>query len=238
MDSAKALSYMHPAPLRDTSPGVLAQFERLWSQALARPGSELAYDLPAAKWEFLAWLVETQPVVFHGTSRLDLAVIEPRAANDVRDFSAQTAIYAAADGIWGIFFAILNRTQMSMGLFNSVVRVRPPGQPFSPPFYFFSIDREALERGPYCDGMVYILPREGFVQDPMQDFGGVEISIPQWAGHKAASPLARLRVSPADFPFLAQVRAHDHAVLIERMARNPNGFPWVDEMQPPTSAAS
>jgi hypothetical protein len=229
MDSTKVLSYLHPEPPRDTSVETLAAFARLWQQAQARPGIELAYDLPVPKWQFLSWLAETQAVVLHGSSLMDLAVVEPKPANDVREFSAQTAIYAATDGIWVIFFAILNRTQMSMALFNSAVRFRMPGQPFSPPYYLFSINREALEMGPYCDGMVYILPRDGFEQDPMQDYNGIEISVPQWAGHQAAAPLARLIVSPADFPFLSQVRAHDHEVLRARIQADPNGFPWLDD---------
>jgi hypothetical protein len=229
MDGAKILSHLHPEPPRDTSAEILAAYSRLWQQAVEKPGLEMVYDLPAPKWQFLSWLAETQPVVLHGSSRQDIAVVEPKPANDVRDFSAQTAIYAATDGIWAIFFAILNRSEIPMMIFNAAVRIRLPGQPFSPPFYFFSIDQEAFERGPYCPGMVYILPSAGFVQDPMQDYGGIEISVPQWAGHQAAAPLARLRVSPQDFPFLAQVRSHDPETLRARMAAEPNGFPWVDE---------
>ncbi len=229
MDGAKVLSYLHPEPPRDLTAETLAGYERLWRQAVDQPGSELAYDLPTPKWQFLAWLVETQPVVLHGSWKKDIAVVEPNPANDVREFSAQNAIYAATDGIWAIFFAILNRGEVPMALFNSAIRVRQPGQPFSPPFYLFSISQEAMKKGPYCEGMIYILARDGFVQDPLQHFGEVEVDILQWAGRHAASPLARLRVSPADFPFLAQVRPHDPAVLHARIAENPNGFPWLDE---------
>jgi hypothetical protein len=229
MDTTKVLRYLLPEPPRDTSAQTLAGFTRLWGQALASPGIQLDYDLPAPKWQFLSWLAETQPVVLHGSSRKDIPVVEPRQADDVREFSAQAAIYAATDGIWTIFFAILNRGQIPMAIFNSAVRIHPPGQPPTSPYFFFSINREAFERGPFCDGMVYVLPRAGFEQDPMRDFGGIEISVPHWAGKQAALPLARLAVSPVDFPFLAQIRTHDHDELRARIQADPNGFPWVEE---------
>jgi hypothetical protein len=229
VDPEKTIRYLLPEPPRDHSADTLAAFERIWRQAADTPGCELAYELDVPRWQFLAWLVDNHPIVLHGSPLQDLTVVEPRQANDVRDFSAQAAIYAATDGIWVIFFAILNRPEIPMSIFNSAVRIRPPGQVFSPPFYFFSVSRGAYERGPYCPGMVYILSREGFVQDPMNDFGGIEISVPQWAGHHPARPLARLRVTPQDFPFLEHVRWHEPQILHERMQANPLGFPWVEE---------
>jgi hypothetical protein len=42
-------------------------------------------------------------------------------------------------------------------------------------------------------------------------------------------PLARLQVSPADFPFLDQIRGHDDQIQQERARANPDGFPWIDD---------
>ncbi|MBF6614460.1 MAG: hypothetical protein IVW55_15195 [Chloroflexi bacterium] len=42
-------------------------------------------------------------------------------------------------------------------------------------------------------------------------------------------PLAKLAIQPSDFPFLASVRSHGLAVLSERAASHPGGFPWLDE---------
>jgi hypothetical protein len=229
MEEPKILRYLLPEPPRDTSPETLSAFARLWEHAQDTPGDEIAYDLFAPKWQFLSWLAETHPIVLHGSSLLDLSVIEPRSANDVREFSAQTAIYASTDGIWTIFFAILNRTKIPMGIVNSSARVRLPDRTFSPPYYFFSIDSPAMEKGPFCDGMIYILSRATFQQDPMRSFGGFEIDVPHWASPMACRPLARLPVSPADFPFLAQVRAHDPQVLWARAQADPDGFPWIDD---------
>jgi hypothetical protein len=55
------------------------------------------------------------------------------------------------------------------------------------------------------------------------------LDIAQWASLVPVRPLAHLAVSPADFPFLAQVRGHDMAKVNQRAERNPQGFPWVDD---------
>jgi hypothetical protein len=41
--------------------------------------------------------------------------------------------------------------------------------------------------------------------------------------------LARLPVEPRDFPFLDELHAHDPRVVMERAARDPDGFPWLDD---------
>jgi hypothetical protein len=51
----------------------------------------------------------------------------------------------------------------------------------------------------------------------------------QWASLVSVQPLAQVAVSPADFPFLAQIHAHDMAMVNHRADRNPKGFSWVDE---------
>ena len=51
-------------------------------------------------------------------------------ANDVRAFSNQRAIYATTDGIWVIYFAILNRKLYpEMSLFNSCFQARVSNRP-------------------------------------------------------------------------------------------------------------
>jgi hypothetical protein len=55
------------------------------------------------------------------------------------------------------------------------------------------------------------------------------VQVQQWASAEAVPPLARLPVTPADFPFLDAVVPHDPALVRERSARDPEGFPWLDE---------
>jgi hypothetical protein len=64
-------------------------------------------------------------------------------------------------------------------------------------YYFFSVNEEMLARSPWTDGMVYILPGDGFEQTSK---GGLRFD--EWAKSEPVCPLARLPVSPGDFPFL------------------------------------
>jgi hypothetical protein len=60
---------------------------------------------------------------------------------------------------------------------------------------------------------------------------GVEIVLPHWISHLPASPVARLRGGPEDFPFLAQIHGHNNEKLVQLSAADPNGFPWPDALE-------
>jgi hypothetical protein len=98
----------------------------------------------------------------------------------------------------------------------------------SDPYYYFSIDADALPQRPWRQGTIYMLPRDGFEQQPRESYRGVDVEIAQWANLSLVQPLARLAVGPDDFPFLGQMYGHDIAVVNERAARDPQGFPWLD----------
>ncbi len=63
---------------------------------------------------------------------------------------------------------------------------------------------------------------------PPLSVAGQRVHIPQWASLQAVTPLARIAVAPEDFPFLAEIRGHDDAHILERAKSVPDGFPWLD----------
>lgn len=192
-------------------------------------GGVLPYDLRMPKWQFLSLLVDTAGVVLHGSSRPDIAEFRPRQPTDVDEFSSQHAVYAASDGIWPIYFAIVDRTRAG-SLLNACFTVLDGGDPDEQStYYFFSLEQSALDSRPWRDGTVYVLPRRSFVAQPPGRIGGHRVQVQQWASAEAVRPLARLPVTPADFPFLDAVLPHDPALVRERSAREPDGFPWLDE---------
>jgi hypothetical protein len=192
-------------------------------------GDVLPYDLAMPKWQFLSLLVEAAGVVLHGSSRPDIAEFRPREPTDVDEFSSQHAVYAASDGIWPIYFAIVDRTRVG-SLLNACFTVLDGGDADEQPtYYFFSVEQSALHSGPWRDGTVYVLPRRSFVAQPPGRIGGHRVQVQQWASAEAVRPLARLSVTPADFPFLDSVLPHDPALVRERSVRDPEGFPWLDE---------
>ncbi|HEY6604990.1 MAG TPA: hypothetical protein VIZ44_01475, partial [Gaiellaceae bacterium] len=51
-----------------------------------------------------------EDVLFHGSGRDDLDVLEPiRRSRDTTQFGNQEAVYATSDPVWAMFFALLRR---------------------------------------------------------------------------------------------------------------------------------
>jgi hypothetical protein len=145
------------------------------------------------------------------------------------EFGAQLAVYAAADGIWPLYFAIIDRAQMP-SIVNACIRIEQADGTMSRSFYVFSIS-VSPESYPYRDGFVYLLPKATFVAQPPGDVGSLRVHVAQLASPVGVPPLAKLAVTPEDFPFLAQMRQHDHARLEEYAAAMMHGLPWPD-LQP------
>jgi len=225
--------YFLRQPVVDRDAATLSAFERLFAEIQANPnGEEIDYTLAAPKWQFLSYLCDHKGIVLHGSGNMHIAEFEPRQSNDVEEFGNRCAVYAASDGIWPIYFAIVDRKRYVTSLVNACFRVIEADQR-SDPYYFFSINGDALPHAPWRRGMLYLLPGDGFEQQANQFYRGLDIEIAQWASLSPVRPLAKLAVGPEDFPFLAQIHPHDPAIL-QGMARdNPEGFPWIEELESP-----
>jgi hypothetical protein len=140
--------------------GTVAAFDLLLGQALAGgPGRLIDYQLGVPKWQFLCHAAERANLVLHGSGDPGIGLFEPRQPADPLEFSSQRAVFAAVDGIWPMYYAILDRDRYPMMLCNSCIRVCPEtGEP-SDPYYFFSISDAALRQRPWRTGTVYLLPR-------------------------------------------------------------------------------
>lgn len=225
----QALDFLLPRPPFDLPADKQSQFETLFDAT--PPGGWVDYRLPHPKWQFLSYLCQSRNLVLHGSQNLEIKEVEPRAANDTRAFSAQNAIYATTDGIWVIYFAIVDRRRFAhLSLFNSCLDIHVSPEQIVGPLYFFSITHAALLQDPWCEGAIYILPRDGFEREPAQTMMGVEIVFPHWISPSPARPAAKLRVGPQDFPFLDRVHGHDDEKLAQLAAADPNGFPWPEAL--------
>jgi hypothetical protein len=214
-------------PEADWGAETIASFERLCTQFLEDRGAAIDYRLSAPKWQFLCHLCEQKEIVLHGSGETEITELEPRQSNDAAEFGNRRAIYAASDGIWAIYFAIVDRRRVT-SLLNGCARVvEPSGR--SGPYYFFSVNGDALPYHPWRSGTIYLLPRHSFEAQPLQPYRGALIEIAQWASHVPVKPLAKLAIEPEDFPFLEQIRPHDPEVIRARAAVDPDGFPWLDE---------
>jgi hypothetical protein len=184
---------------------------------------DYALDIP--KWQFLCYIADQEQVALHGSSNPSIQTFEPRQPTDVRAFGSQRAVYAAADGIWPLFFAILDRDRVP-SIVNTCARIEfVPGHIVGP-LYVFSVSRQVLHSQPWQAGSVYLLPRARFVPEPPVSFGSITLQSAQLAGFEPVVPCARLPVEPADFPFLSKIQGHDDRRIAEYVAAIEEGAPW------------
>lgn len=222
--------YFLPRPPMGLDAGVTAAFDRLLAEAAQRgPEEPIDYTLDAPKWQFLCYLCEAHEVVLHGSGRGDIAEFEARQSNDTDEFGNRCAVYAASDGIWPMYFAIANRDGPVESLINACFRVVDDEGNTSRPYYYFSINEDAFEGDAWRNGTVYILPRATFEQQPLDVSRDMTVEIEQWASPVNVKPLAKLDITPDDFPFLSQVRGHNVERVMERVKANTGGFPWLED---------
>ena len=222
--------YWMSRPAYQIEPSTQVAFDHLLATAQADGvGPFIEYTLAAPKWQFLCYVAEHKCIALHGSGNPGIAVFEPRQPVDLNEFGSQKAVYAAADGIWAMFFAIVDRERHSMILNNACIGLADASGQTSEPFYLFSIGQAALSRRPWREGVVYLLPRDTFVEQPPIPFGQFEVLAAQLASQVPVTPLARLEVDPEDFPFLAQIRGHDDARFQEYATAMQTGAPWPDD---------
>lgn len=161
----------------------------------------------------------------HGSGDSDIVLFEPRQPIDLTDFGNQKAIYAAADGLWAMFFAVVDRARVG-SIANACIRLADEEGTLHGPYYIFSVSQTALPDQPWHTGTVYLLPRHSFLLQPPLFIGKTEAHIPQLASFTPVSPLAKLTVTPADFPFLAQILGHDDHRLQDYATAMQTGAPW------------
>ena len=203
-----------------------AAFDALLDETLARGGGPLIdYTLAAPKWQFLCHAADHRGLALHGSGQPDIAEFEPRQPSDLTDFGNQKAVYAAADGLWAMYFAIVDRDRYPLTLMNGCIRVQDTAGSISGPLYFFSVSQSARPAEPWRSGTVYLLPSATFAQQPPMPFHGAQVHIAQLASPEPVRPLARLAITPEDFPLLQQIRGHDDERLAEFSAALQAGQP-------------
>jgi hypothetical protein len=189
-------------------------------------GGRIEYLLDAPKWQLLCWLADAHYVLLHGSGRDDIEQFEPRQPADTSEFANRPAVFAASDGLWAMFFAIVERS-VARSLVNACFTVAgAEGVAPETVHYYFSVNADALDGGGFVPGVVYVLPRSTFEPQADDDYDGAVIVSRQWASLVPVRPLARLDVTPADFPFLADVNGHDVEAVSAHAAEDPDGFPW------------
>ena len=201
-------------------------FDELLDTTLSIGGCPtIPFTLPWPKWQFLCHLADHHDIALHGSGDPNIALFEPRQSNDLNEFGNQKAIYAASDGLWAMFFAIVDRARV-VSITNACIRLADEMGNLYGPYYVFSVSQTALPNQPWRTGTVYLLPRGTFTVQPPLAYGSNQVHFAQLASFVSLQPLAKLTVAPADFPFLMQIRGHDDQRLQEYATALQTGAPW------------
>ena len=201
-------------------------FDELLNETLSLGGCPtIPFSLPWPKWQFLCHLADHHDIALHGSGDPDIPLFEPRQSSDLNEFGNQKAIYAAADGLWAMFFAIVDRERVG-SITNACIRLSDESGALHGPYYVFSVSQSALPIQPWRTGTVYLLPRSTFITQSPIAFGSNQVHIAQLASFVPVEPLAKLTVTPADFPFLMQIRGHDDRRLQEYATALQTGASW------------
>jgi hypothetical protein len=204
-----------------------SDFDQLLARIKAAgTNTRIDYTFRIPKWQFLCYLADQRGVVLHGTGDPHIQVFEPHPSNDLIEFGAQTAVYATGDGLWAMFFAILDRKHYPMSTSNACIRLVDEAGKVSEPRYVFSISQTALRQQPWRKGTIYLLPGDTFINQPSFRFGPYEVRVPQLASLVPVKPFAQLEVAPEDFPFLKDIHGLDDARLQEYGQAMQAGAPW------------
>jgi hypothetical protein len=190
------LLYLRLARLPSLPPVEIAGAARFSTVADALLAGE-DVSIPEPRLEFLRWLAEHRPVVFHGSPRDDLTELSTeRRSRDATAWGDQQAVYASSDPVWAIYFACLRRDRGFTGTKNG--SMGKPGGPLYPRRYFFLHNHGSASPGRLGPGSLYMLPPDTFVA--AAPLLGV-LDTAHLVSHVPVRPLARIDVTPEDFPF-------------------------------------
>jgi hypothetical protein len=202
------------APPFDLTPEKEAAFADLLARLMERAdGAWVDYDLPYPKHEFVQYLMTQDLFIFHGSNNLEIETFAPvRKSMEMYDESGRgnlQAVYGTHDGLWSMFFAVVDRPRLRGSIRNGVMDFQNrAGETLS--IYNFSINQEQLSENPWCEGALYLLPRDTFDRTKLTE----ETYANEWVSEQAVRPVAKLRLQPEDFPFLDRIGGHDDSTLI------------------------
>lgn len=181
-------------------------FDDLFDSALASHSlNPMVYELPYPKADFLNYLCDWRGLVAHGSPLQDLEILEPlRTTHDTSEFGNRRQIFCSPDANWAMWFAILDKSKFASTR-NGSVRV---GQGYRRiKYYHFELPVSVGNDPPFTNGMIYMANAADFPDHrpyPLLNWFNAEVE--EWGSVGPVMPLAKLRVSPQDFPYLDQVQ--------------------------------
>jgi hypothetical protein len=207
-----------PVPVFELTPEKRAVFERLLKTGFSEAqGDWIDYDLPYPKHEFVQYVTSQNQIIFHGSNKMDIKEFLPiRKSIELHDKTGRgniQGVYGTHDGLWSMFFAIVDRKRLQGSIRNGVMYFHNlEGEQIA--VYNFSINQDQLLERPYTTGALYFLPRDTFKRLKLT----AESYANEWVSEESVIPITKLKIEPEDFPFLDVIGGHDDGEII-RMNR-------------------
>jgi len=192
-----------PAPKIDLNINKIQVCERIYHSMIGRNQKEVL-DFPGIVSinDFLHYLVNEKKLLLHGSNLTSISLLNPLDQENFRGERIK-GVYASGDSIWPMYFAIVDLARYRGSLRNGCFVVSEPGGR-NKRYYFFSINKEVIIKKPWMKGVIYVLPKDTFYQTST----GV-LRFDEWVSEKSVRPIAKLFISPENFPFIDQVSAHN-----------------------------
>lgn len=160
-------------------------FEALIASAQDRDGLVEVARSPYPVHEFLTYLVDRHNLLLHGSNHTTLTLLEPQQARDLD--TELLAVVACDDGIWPLFYAVVNRDQVD-GVVTACTHIGRGSRRRR--FYVSAVYGDPAAPATWTDGVVYALPRTGF----RREWGN------EWVSSAPVQPRLRIPVQPTDYP--------------------------------------
>lgn len=172
------------------------EFDRIFNAAKNGDGL-IEYTSQFPKQRFILYIAIHKNVLLHGSNHNGITEFEPRRQT-LYNGKYIDAVFATGDGIWPVFYAVLDKAKLIGNIRNGCLETRSGRK-----FYFFSITKETYRSNPWTKGMIYFLPRESFEKASKE-----VISFDEWISEVPVKPVARIEVDCTDFYFRERVAVH------------------------------
>lgn len=181
------------------------EFDEIFEAAMNSEDGFIEYTSMYPKEEFLKYLVENKGVLLHGSNNTEINELEPRQANCAsKEFGNQKGVYACKDEVLPMFYAIKDKEKFN-GTAESGYSLIGENPEEAEKHYHFAVPQKMLDIVAWSDGVIYVLSQDGFRQG--HDDDGKEMD--EWMSLIEVEPLAKLRISPGEFPYFDEIQARD-----------------------------
>lgn len=172
------------------------EFDELYNRNFSESdGNFITYDSKYPIYWFLNYVIENKSVLVHGSNNSSIDEFEPRKSS-LFNGKPIKAVFASSDGVWSLFFAVKSRSGYRGSLRNLCLTAN--SNKSVKKYYYFSVNGDDLT-SPWTDGTIYFFSKSFFKQGGVRD---------EWVCEGKVKPIAKLSVTPSDFPFLDKVSIH------------------------------